>query len=211
VLLNGDDVFEDLVTAGGVLQRIALDAGYATRVRYGMGAVVNDPDALAAATAFIMYTARGTFEPEQQHELSRLVSEGRGLVVVHAANVFGSIDGLLDERYRTAFDLVGSRYRSHGPEPRWSVVRVETDPGHPITRGIGAFELFHEHYELETAPDVETIAWREVPGGREPIVHVRRHGAGGVVYVQLGHDARTLGEPVFAELVARSLDWSAGR
>ena len=212
VVLNGDDVFEAIFPAGEVLQSIGIEAGFLTRQRFGMGFLLAQPEVAAEASLFVLYTARGEFTPPQQDALSTLVADGRGLVAIHSAAVVGSIGPELDPEFRTAFELVGHRYRSHGPEPRWSDIRVEVDPRHPVTRGIESFELFAEHYELEPASEPgRVIAWRGTARGPEPIVTAREHGAGRVVYVQLGHDVRALGHPGFAGIVRNAMTWAAGR
>ncbi len=210
VLLNGDDVHEAILPAGEVLQRLGIEAGFLTRQRFGMGLLLAEPEVVADASLFVLYTARGEFTPAQQQALSDLVAEGRGLVAIHASAVFGSVGLELDPAFRVAFELVGQRYRSHGPEPRWSDVLVELDPAHPVTAGIEPFELHAEHYELEAADDAaDVIAWRTTPTGREPIVTTRAHGSGRVVYVQLGHDVRALGHPSFAAIVRQAMTWAA--
>lgn len=210
VLLNGDDVFEAIFPAGEILQSIGVDAGFLARQRFGMGLLVDEVKVAAAASCYVLYTARGEFTPAQQRALSRLVSDGRGLVAIHSSAVFGSVDGEVHPADRTAFELLGHRYRSHGPEPRWSDIRVELDPDHPVTAGLEPFELFAEHYELEAADDrSDIIGWRRTPHGREPIVTARAHGHGRVVYVQLGHDLRALGHPAFAVLVRHAMLWAA--
>jgi uncharacterized protein len=210
VLLNGDDVFEAIMPAGDVLQRLAIEAGFLARQRFGMGLLVQQPEVVAEASLFVLYTARGEFTVAQQRALSELVAQGRGLVAVHSSAVYGTVDDAVDPDFRTAFELIGHRYRSHGPEPRWSEVRVELDSRHPVTAGVESFTLFAEHYELEAADDrSRVIAWRETTGGREPIVTARSHGAGRVVYVQLGHDLRALGHPAFAAIVGNAMWWSA--
>ena len=161
MLLNGDDVHEAIFPAGEVLQRLGIEAGFLTRQRFGMALLLAEPEVVAEASLFVLYTARGEFTQEQQHALAELVAGGRGLVAIHSSAVFGSIGTELDPDFREAFELIGQRYRSHGPEPRWSTVRVELDPVHPVTAGIPSFELFAEHYELEAADDrSDVIAWR---------------------------------------------------
>jgi type 1 glutamine amidotransferase len=210
VLLNGDDVFEAIFPAGDVLQKIAIEAGFLARQRFGMGLLVEDVDAAAAASLYVLYTARGDFTGAQQRALSALVADGRGLVAIHSSAVFGSIGGDLDPEFRPAFELLGQRYRSHGPEPRWGEISVELDGTHPVTSGIEPFELFAEHYELEAADDrSEVIGWRATASGPEAIVTAREHGRGRVVYVQPGHDLRALGHPSFAGIVRNAMTWAA--
>jgi type 1 glutamine amidotransferase len=155
----------------------------------------------------VLYTAMGSFPGPVQTSLAAAVQAGTGLIAVHSANVFPARDGGLDPGYEPVFRLIGSRYASHGPVPHESRFTVRTDPGHPLTRGLDDFEISHEHYHLETAPDVRVVAWREGADGPEPVAHVRREGRGRVAYVQLGHDMRVWDDPKARALMTRCIGW----
>lgn len=203
VIINGDDVFEPLFPAGQLLLELATRCALATRLRYGMG--VLDTDAADRAAVFVLYTARGTFTSHQQQRLADLVAAGRGLVAVHASNVFDAADEI-------AYELVGSRYESHGPEPRWSTFGAQLDQDHPITAGIDDFELYHEHYRLSMHPSgARVLGWRDSDTDRQPLLTVRAHGAGRVAYLQLGHDERSLGHPPVQRLIERAIGWATGQ
>jgi uncharacterized protein len=200
VVINGDDVYEDLFTAGLKLQEILTGEGFVTD--QVMGSDLRDQDLI------VLYTALGYFPPKRQASLARAVSQGTGLLALHASNVFPGSGGPLDEDYRVAFDLIGSRYYSHGPRPHESRFRVETRQDHEVTGGVCPFEITHEHYQVETTASAETVAWRQTAAGREPIAHVRRHGRGRVCYLQLGHDMRAWDDPPVRQLVIRAARWA---
>jgi type 1 glutamine amidotransferase len=211
VVINGDDVYEDLFTAGLKLQDLLAREGLAARVVMGTARLAD----CATADLIVLYTALGHFPPSTQSALADAVAAGAGLIAVHASNVFPSSAGQLDEDYRSAFELIGSRYASHGPPPHESRFRVQTDQRHPVTRGLAPFDITHEHYQLELAATAHTgvgpdvLAWRDTTAGREPIVHVREAGRGRVCYLQLGHDLRAWDDPPVRELFARSARWAA--
>ncbi len=211
VVLNGDDVYEDLFSAGLKLTELLAGLGFAARTAIGTARLA----ALAQAPAdlIVLYTAMGHFPPARQAALAEAVGAGAGLLAVHASNVFPSADfpgadGRLDEDFRTAFELIGSRYVSHGPRPHESRFVVESEPGHMITRNRGPFAISHEHYQLELAADAEVVAWRQVGAGREPVLHVRQHGRGRVCYLQLGHDMRAWDDPFVRTLITRAAWWA---
>lgn len=211
VVLNGDDVYEDLFSAGLKLQELLAGLGFITRTAMGTAALA----ALAerAADLIVLYAAMGYFPPARQAALAEAVSAGAGLLAVHASNVFPSAEGRLDEDYRQAFGLIGSRYVSHGPRPHESRFRVEFCPDHVLTpdRGdSGPLEITHEHYRVELAPGTEVVAWRQADAGPEPILHVREHGRGRVCYLQLGHDMRTWDDPSVRDLITRAALWAVG-
>lgn len=208
VVLNGDDVYEDLFSAGFKLTELLAGLGFATRTAMGTARLASLAD--EAVGLIVLYTAMGDFPPARQAALAEAVSAGAGLLAVHASNVFPGTDGRLDEDYRTAFELIGSRYAGHGPRPHESRFRVEFGPDHLLTPGRGPFEITHEHYQIELAPGAEVVAWRPAEAGPEPILHVREHGRGRVCYLQLGHDMRAWDDPLVRALITRAALWAVG-
>jgi hypothetical protein len=202
VVLNGDDVYEDLFSAGLKLPEILTGLGFATQT------VIGTASRTDSARLIVLYTAMGYFPPERQQALAAAVSAGTGLLAVHASNVFPAAQGRLDEDYRQAFELIGSRYASHGPRPHESRFRIETRSDHELTRGLAAFEITHEHYQVELTLDAEVVAWRQATTGPEPILAVREHGRGRVCYLQLGHDMRAWDDPAVRTLITRAAMWA---
>jgi uncharacterized protein len=194
VVIDGDDVYEDLFTAGLKLAEILVAAGFAARTAMGTARLADK----AAADLFVLYTAMGNFPPERQAALAGAVRSGSGLLAVHSSNVFPAAG------HEVARRLIGSRYVSHGPEPHESRFRVALDQRHPVTRNTMSFRINHEHYRIETAGDVTVVAWRD----REPVAYVRHEGRGRVCYLQLGHDMRCWDEPPVRELVASAARWA---
>jgi type 1 glutamine amidotransferase len=205
VVVAGDDVYEDLFGASAELQQILCDDGFAASVGMGMGRFDRPID----DDLVILYTAMGEFRISQQQALSDAVRSGLGLVAIHSSNVWPGTPDAVDEAFRTAYELVGSRYSSHGPQPHESRFRVALDPAHPITAGLADFDITHEHYRLETTGTATTIASRLTDEGAEPLVQVREFGAGRVTYIQLGHDMRVWTEPGVREIIRRSARWAS--
>ena len=209
VLITGDDVWEDLFGASLELAAITVEAGLATRSRVGLGAFAELAERGELPDVLVLYTAMGESTPAQQRALTDAVNAGMGILAVHTAAVFPSENGRIAPTHRELFELLGSRYSSHGPQPHESRFEVRLDREHPITAGLDDFTVTHEHYELELAPFAPTvIAWRETPGGREPLMTAAEHGAGRVCYLQLGHDMRVWQEPTVRALITRALAWA---
>jgi type 1 glutamine amidotransferase len=140
------------------------------------------------------------------------VRGGKGLVGVHGANILGWQGDGLDPAYRPFFEVLGNRYLSHGPGHHEGRHTIEIVAEHPITAGLSDFELFDEYYEFELADDeVTVLAQRHRADGEAiPVLYAREFGAGRVVYLALGHDMRSWGEPPVRALVRQSLRWAAG-
>jgi len=198
VVLGGDDVYEDLTGVADAVAQLLAEAGFATRSRMGTAALLH----LADAELVVLDTAVPELTLERVEALAEAVRAGTGLLVMHASAVAPEGDA-----GRRLAALVGARFASHGPRPHESRFTVETDPAHPITDGIGTFDLDHEHYLLETSADATPIAWRRTDDGREPLALVRTEGAGRVCYLQLGHDTRPIAEPPVRQLLIRAAVW----
>jgi uncharacterized protein len=209
VLINGDDVYEDLFSASSKLQEILVDTGFAARLVAGTARL----SVAAEADLVVLYTALGVFPQSPQKALADAVAAGTGLIAVHSASVFPcSPDGRVADDHRTIAELIGCRFVAHGPHPHESRFSVGISSAHPVVRGLAAFDITHEHYQLEVTAPSEVIAWREPAprsaADREPVCYVRSFGAGRVCYLQLGHDMRVWDEPAVRQLIARAAHWA---
>ncbi|WP_248962806.1 ThuA domain-containing protein [Sphaerisporangium perillae] len=209
VIVDGTDIHHDLIGAALALQEIVVEAGIPAARAVGMDRFDDPMPATAEADVYVVYRSGITFDPRQQKALSDLVAGGKGLVALHASNLFGFGDGGM-EADREAFALVGSRYVSHGDEGSEGRFEVKVREGHPVTRHLGDFAIDDEFYVLEYAPGVEVLAERPAGTGTEPVAYVRDHGAGRVCYIALGHDSRAWGNPWFRQLVRQATLWAAG-
>src|SRR5882757_4381604 len=190
VVVNGDDIHHDLLSAAGVFQQLGIEAGFATSKAMGTSRFVDPrPDTAEAVRA------------------------GKGLVGVHGANIMGWQGDGVDPADRPLFDLLGNRYLSHGPGHHEGRHAIEIVADHPITKGVTDFELFDEYYEFEFADDdVKILAQRHRADGVViPVLYAREAGEGRVVYLALGHDMRSWGEPPVRALVRQALLWASGR
>ena len=205
VVVNGDDIHHDLISAALVFQQIGTEAGFATRRAAGTGRFTEPRPGTADNDVFVFYTSGGQFHPSQQEALADMVNAGKGLVGIHCACIMGLPSD------RALYELLGCRYLSHGPGHHEGRHTVEIVPGHPVTDGLGDFELFDEYYEFELADDKITVLARRTraDGVVIPVMYAREVGAGRVVYLALGHDMRAWGEPSFRALVRQAMTWAA--
>ncbi|HVV23771.1 MAG TPA: ThuA domain-containing protein [Pseudonocardiaceae bacterium] len=197
VVVNGDDVDHDLLTAAHVFAQLGVEAGFATRGAMGTSRFVDPLPATADADAYLLYTAGGQFTIPQQRALADAVAAGKGLLGVHTANLLGPEGGPLAE-------LLGGSTATHGTGGR---ATVEIIARHPITEGVGDFAVFDDVADVEPAGDVTVLARFD---GR-PALYTREVGAGRVTYLALGHDMRSWGEPAVRTLVRQALLWVTDR
>lgn len=139
--------------------------------------------------------------------LHRFVTNGGGLVLVHFA-----CGAWLDwpEFVQLAGRVWDPRRRGHDPRGPF---RVEiTDPNHPITRGLTAFDTDDELYTcLAGSPPITVLAQATSKIDRQahPMAFVLEVGRGRVFHSPLGHDVKAFG-PATLELFRRGVAWAAG-
>jgi len=211
VVVNGDDIHHDLLSAATVFQQLGIEAGLVTRKAMGTARFVDARPETADADAYLLYTAGGQFATAQQVALAAAVAAGKGVVAVHGANIMGWSGEKIDPDDLPLFTLLGNRYLSHGPGHHEGRHTVEIVADHPVTAGLSDFELFDEYYEFELADDDITVLARRhrADGVAIPVAYAREVGDGRVVYIALGHDMRAWGEPAFRTLIRQALRWTA--
>ncbi len=92
-------------------------------------------------------------------------------------------------------------------------IRVDVaSPDHPITRGLASWEMVDETYTMADAgPDAEVLLTVEHPRSMRTIAWTRRFREALVFCLELGHDAAAYADPAFRTVVARGIQWCAGR
>jgi type 1 glutamine amidotransferase len=135
------------------------------------------------------------------------VRSGGGLLGIHTASI--------------CFDdwpgwgaLLGGAWvwgTSHHPPPGPFGV-VPTASPHPITRGLGGFELEDEVYSaLALRPEVAPLLASDAATGAQPLLWACERGRGRVVYDALGHDERSFAHETHRRLLRRAALWALGR
>ena len=195
-------------------------------------------DAIKTADIVITYTCDVTPSLAAQEVLRDWVRAGGRWYALHGTNSVLRLmdDGIWDApRWAPLFmDLVGSQFISHPPIQPYQV--TVADPDHPLVEGVEAFETTDELYHLETHGDLHVLLETECtePGtgfreaedaiGTHPVLYIKRHGKGAVLYNTLGHcrghyDLQPMADwwptvdrcawelPVFYDLLRRGIAW----
>ena len=212
VIVTGDDVDHDLLSAAPFFAKLAAQAGFVTTAAAGLQRFINPFLVTRQQDIFLFYKAGGEFSPEQQAEFAALIRGGKGLLAIHCSNVLGAVDADTVPNFRGYFEVLGNRYLSHGPGHHQGPQTIEIVAQHPITDGVTDFDLFDEFYEFEPYDDdfvVLAQRRRNEDGAVIPVLYSREFGDGRVVYFASGHDFRAWGQPSFQKLVRQSLAWIA--
>lgn len=160
-------------------------------------------DELQCAAA-ILYTCLDDHTP-LRHDATNLlalrswVQRGGGLVALHATAVAA-------KEHPELAALLGGHFESHPPKQRFLVSPARADCA--LARGLKAFEIEDERYELTLRPDVSVELTTDVDGRVLPLAWTRSEGLGRVAYVSLGHDESAWREPAYSTLVVRALRWA---
>ena len=98
----------------------------------------------------------------------------------------------------------------HPPLGPAAVAKTSVD--HPLTAGLGGFEIVDEVYSgLSLAPGVRPLL--EARSGTleraEPVLWALRCGRGRVVFDALGHNRTSIEQPAHAQIVRRAARWAA--
>jgi uncharacterized protein len=135
---------------------------------------------------------------DQIDGLAGWVQSGGGLLAAHCATVVGESGPGLGR-------LMGGAFVSHPPPLAFTVYPVFD--GHPITRGVEAFEVYDEFYvERLTGPvDIHLVA---VDGGvAYPMAWSKPEGRGRVAHIAMGHFPEVWALATYQRLMTQAANW----
>jgi type 1 glutamine amidotransferase len=177
------------------------------------------PVVLLAKCDEVSQTDKQSWKTEAvQQAFINYVTNGGGLLVVHAGTVPGTHTEALDR-------LIGCRFKFH---PKACSVTVQPVKPHPVSKGVEMFREQDEHYRLELiAPDADIIIasysqrqgkedkYQEDPYNNSPAAicpagYVRTQGKGRVCVLTPGHYLGVWLNPQFQLTLSNALCWCAG-
>ena len=142
---------------------------------------------------------------EGYENLQRFVSEGGGLVVVHAA--CAAFREFSDDFVKLAGRTWEFKSSKHSKLVEFGVEIVDHE--HPITKELDSFKTIDElYYDLGGETPIKVLATAHLDGEDHPIAFVLTCGKGRVFHSPLGHDVVALSAA--AKLFRRGTAWVAG-
>ncbi|MGB6454493.1 MAG: ThuA domain-containing protein [Streptosporangiaceae bacterium] len=210
-------------------RRALLDALYAAGdIRTDVYSNYDAGQAVEAGDLLVSYTSQVPVADSHCEALRRYLERGGRWFAIHASN------SVRDNVHLPG--ILGSRFLAHPPYMRYSV--TVSRPGDPLMAGIDpAFDVDDELYIIEQHADFEVLLetrWggeamsQSYPETVRPLMYRHRVGAGGVLYLALGHCNRAFDVPrpgmpdapdrrgpwstaLYQELIRRGIDWAAQR
>ncbi len=136
----------------------------------------------------------------QTGALAGWVQAGGSLLALHAATV-------LRESNLAMRNLIGGRFLSHPPQFDFTVSPLARK--HPVSDGVGAFNVHDEFYIQEFNPEIAILMTAEDRGVVYPMVWMKEEGEGRVVYSAPGHTPSTWATEKYRQLLRQSTHWLA--
>ncbi|MBP7050024.1 MAG: ThuA domain-containing protein [Phycisphaerae bacterium] len=178
--------------------------------------ISEDPLILESATAlknydviaFLIYSAKRAELPAQaQENLLNYVKGGKGFFVQHLATASFP-------KWEEFGKLCGRKWvmgtSGHGPRAPFQAKVV--DKQHPITAGLGDFEVDDELYaKLQGDAKIQVLVTADSDWSKktEPLIFVQNYGNGRVVHNAFGHDRKALMTPNVQKIITRGTEWAA--
>lgn len=164
----------------------------------------------------VMYDMVPQIAPDQQKAFVELLKTGIGVVSLHhnlgAHRDWDEFRKIIGGKFILADGVVDGQEFKKTPWSHDEVLRVTVvDRNHPVTRGVGDFEIHDETYgKFYTAPGIHVLLTTDHPKNNPEIAWTTRYGKSRVLYLMLGHDGKAYGNPSFRKLVHQGIRWAAG-
>jgi type 1 glutamine amidotransferase len=197
-------------------------------------------DRIAACQFLITYTCDVMPTPAETQAIKAFLEKGGRWLALHGTNsILRFVEGGVDcpEDRNDVMDILGTQFKAHPPIGPF---RVEvTDRTHALTKGLEDFDIIDELYITKTTAPIKVLMQTRFDGEATgfieakydnavvPILYLRDHGKGAVLYNTLGHcrshfDVIELmpfwahpercgwNYPVYYETLRRGIRWAIG-
>lgn len=168
---------------------------------------------LSSYDCVVDYLTDSTLTDGERDGLFSFVRNGGGYLGLHcAADLTSMSDGSggiepREEPFPAFRELLGGHFIGH---PEQSTFGVEiVDDEHPITDGVGNFDVYDEPYRLTyDERELHVLARMDHPELESyPVIWAREYGSGRVCYVSLGHTVESLENDTVQQLLRRAVRW----
>lgn len=199
-----------------------------------------DTDRIAACKFLVTYTCDLMPTRQETAAIKAFLEGGGRWLALHGTNAIlrfteGGVD-CPDER-PDVMEMLGTQFKAHPPIGPFRVEVTERE--HALTRGLEDFDVIDELYVSKTTAPIKVLMQTRFTGEATgfvearygdavvPVLYLRDHGAGGVLYNTLGHcrghwDVIELmpfwdhpercgwNYPVYYETLRRGIRWAMG-
>jgi uncharacterized protein len=193
----------------GIMAAVMEKEGYRVEISDTLN-VFKDKDKMQSLSLITPCWTCGQMDREQTHGLLEAVKSGVGIAGWHG----GMCDAFHDNPdYQF---MTGGQWVAHPGGIIEYTIHI-TNPGDPITKGIGDFKMKSEQYYLLVDPSNEVLATTTFSGDPDPWIKgcvmpqvwKRPYGQGRVFYSALGHVANDFNVPEMKEIMRRGMLWAS--
>jgi len=195
-----------------IFQRVLVEEGFQVEISNSLD-VFCDAEKLRSMDLIVPIWTMGKITGRQFQPLTEAIQSGVGLAGCH-----GGMCDAFREQTEWQF-MTGGQWVAH-PGNDGVRYRVQiTDREHPITRGIGDFEVISEQYYLHVDPAVKVLAVTPMPVAdgphvangpvNMPVLWTKFWGKGRIFYNSLGHQADIVQAEPCLTLMRRGFLWAA--
>ena len=197
LILAQDEKPHPLGVLGGMMADWLKDAGFSNvTLTDDRSTITGDLDEY---DLLILSMTMYKLSPAEEEAIVSFVEGGKRLFGIHSVTV-------VDPGNEEYIKMMGGRFTHHSPRHEFTV--KVADPGHPIVEGVTDFKITDELYVLDRTPSAASVLltafWED---HAQPILYIRAHGKGKVLYNALGHDQAAHENPGFKKLIVQGVNW----
>jgi len=164
----------------------------------------------------VMYDMVREIPPECQASFLELLRQGIGVVSLH--HNLGAHPGweefrrIIGGKFMLEPGVIDGRSYAQTPWSHGEHLKIQVvDRDHPITQGVGDFEIHDETYGIfYTAPNIHVLLKTDHPKNNPILAWTTEYAASRVVYLQLGHDRGAYENPNYCKLLYQAILWASG-
>jgi uncharacterized protein len=201
-----------------------------------------DTDRIAACRFLVTYTCDLLPSVEEMEAIKAFLEKGGRWLALHGTNsILRFTDvGLVDspEERPDVMEVLGTQFKAHPPIGEPFRVTI-TDRNHALTKGLDDFDVVDELYLMKTMAPIQVLMQTKFTGEATgfvdlnwdeeavPVLYLRAHGAGGILYNTLGHcrghfdltemvpfydhpERCAWNYPIYYETLRRGIRWAMG-